>query len=430
VDIKLAIIADDFTGSNDTGVQFSKKGLKTGVTTSPDDIRQALRNLDVLVVDTESRFDTGETAYKKVAYAAGQLTQNGISYIYKKLDSTFRGNIGAEISAAMDAAGASLAIVAPALPSNGRTTENSSQLVNGVPVAETEIGQDPRTPVRSSFIPDIISGQTDKRIGSIAIDDVRKGTENLLRKIIELQAERRQILVIDAITNEDLAAIAGAVPYIDEKVVLVGSAGFAEHLPEILGFTKKPAADSSTIFIVAGSVSDVTREQINFAKGQGIIEVIDVDLESIFTDSEEKELGRIIKKASSLAAEGKDIAIRSARTRELIDYARDLGKRQGLGSIEVSEKIARFLGKAAKEICSGLAPGGIMLTGGDVAIKSAEVMKISGILIKDEILPGVPFGYFMSEQYGHIPVVTKAGAFGKEDAVVKIIEFLKGRDKR
>ncbi len=119
---KLAVIADDFTGANDTGVQFSKKGLKTIVVTNTQNVENVLEKLDVLVIDTESRVADKKTAYEKVSETVKTLKSHGFEFIYKKLDSTLRGNIGIEIAAAMDAAGVNLALVAPALPSNGRTT--------------------------------------------------------------------------------------------------------------------------------------------------------------------------------------------------------------------------------------------------------------------------------------------------------------------
>ena len=48
---KLAIIADDFTGSNDTGLQLHKKGALTGIIINFSGINKALEELDVVVID-------------------------------------------------------------------------------------------------------------------------------------------------------------------------------------------------------------------------------------------------------------------------------------------------------------------------------------------------------------------------------------------
>jgi uncharacterized protein YgbK (DUF1537 family) len=40
-----------------------------------------------------------------------------------------------------------MAVIAAAIPSAGRTTQNGLCLVNGVPLLETEFASDPKTPV-------------------------------------------------------------------------------------------------------------------------------------------------------------------------------------------------------------------------------------------------------------------------------------------
>ena len=54
--VKLLMIADDFTGALDTGVQFAKKGICTQIFTKQklekNDIKE---ETEVLVVDRESR---------------------------------------------------------------------------------------------------------------------------------------------------------------------------------------------------------------------------------------------------------------------------------------------------------------------------------------------------------------------------------------
>jgi hypothetical protein len=51
--MKMIVIADDFTGSNDTGVQLAKKGARTEVMLTP--AQKPSRRADVLVINTESR---------------------------------------------------------------------------------------------------------------------------------------------------------------------------------------------------------------------------------------------------------------------------------------------------------------------------------------------------------------------------------------
>jgi len=421
---RLAVIADDFTGASDTGVQFSKKGLKTIVVTDAQNVENVLEKLDVLVIDTESRFADKETAYEKVSEAVKTLKFHEFELIYKKLDSTLRGNIGAEIAGAMDAAGVNLALVVPALPSNGRTTIGGIHMVHQIPLERTETARDPITPVQYSYIPDIIALQTNKKIDIINLQEVMKGTKNIVKKVRELVSRGVEIVVMDALTNEDLNSIAKSLPLLGD-LIMAGSAGLAEHLPDALELVDGKKAGNGSVVVVAGSVSDVTREQINLAAMDVSVEVLDLDIEGVFSEKYRDEIENLVKKVENLAKNDKDIIIRSAKTREKVDFARKLGANQGLTHKQVSEKIAHFMGELAFNVCKKVKIKGLVLTGGDIAIKAAKLMGASGTLIKYEILPGIPYGYFISEDFKDLPVVTKAGAFGQKDALVKIIDFLR-----
>ncbi len=425
MELKLAIIADDFTGANDTGVQFSKKGLKTGVVTDIKTISTALQELKVVVVDTESRYDGAEEAYVKVRDSAGILRDNGVDYLYKKIDSTFRGNIGAEITAAMDAMGAKWAFIAPALPSHGRTTLKGKQLIYGKPVAETEMAQDPKNPVSHSYIPDIIALQTKKKSLVIPLSAIRKGKEHLASKLTNLRREGWELLVFDSETNEDLQIIAQTINHFAQKPVLVGSAGLAEQLPEALGLV----ADTDTpgaVIIIAGSVNDTTRKQVDYAIREGWARSIDLDIGKVLGAEYKGELQAVTKRVLELAGDKKGIIIRTAKSKGAVAEAWAVGEKIGLGKYEVSERIAGFLGQVTKAICDSINVKGLMLTGGDTAIKVAAALDAAGTIIGDEVLPGIPWGHFISDEYGDIRVVTKAGGFGAEDSIAKIIEFLKG----
>lgn len=88
------------------------------------------------------------------------------------MDSTLRGNIGAEIEA-LAGDDFPLVIVAIGAPSVGRTTIQGVCYVDKLPLIETEFASDPKSPIRSSRISDIISSQTDWPIQNIFLNDVR-----------------------------------------------------------------------------------------------------------------------------------------------------------------------------------------------------------------------------------------------------------------
>jgi 2-keto-3-deoxygluconate permease len=424
---KTVIIADDFTGSNDTGVQFAKKGLKSIVTTRMKHSRQLMNEADVLVIDIESRFDSPEIAYKKAFEAGNILKYNNIHYIYKKLDSTMRGNIGAELSGLMDSLNASHALIAPAFPSNNRINRNGIVLVNGVMLEQTEFSKDPRTPVDKSAIQDILAKQTDKSSALIGLDSVRSGKAGLSAKLKELMEKDIRLIIFDAETDADLDTIASVSAQTKKKIIFSGSTGFAEFLPSNLGLT---GSEKSIAIVLAGSVSDVTRRQIEYAESHKEVSIIDVDLNSILAGAGETEKNRIMQNVRCSDSAGIDVIIRTAATADKVDHAFIEGEKKGLNRNEVSDIIARFLGETGAALVKEIQPRGIVLTGGDTAINVSRALNVSGTSISDEIQPGIPCGYFLEDAYKDIMIVSKAGGFGREDAILDILGYLHSKRKK
>ena len=431
---KIVIIADDFTSAMDNGAGFSEKGLKTVIITDIHHIEKAFNNVDVLVIDTESRLDKKEDAFQKVMKIAKILNNYRIDYIYKTIDSTLRGNIGAEIEALMDATRRDLCFVAPAYPTNGRTTVGAMQFYHWVPLENTEFFQDPINPVSQSFIPDIISLQTRKKVGVINLRVIMQGIKAILCKIKDLIEEEVEIIVFDAISNENLLNIARTIPLINKPVIIVGSTGWAEHLPESLEIIKKRKKDNNkVVLVISGSLSDVTGRQIIYASKNTDIVIIDINLKKIFSRNYEEETIKITNQAMNYMNKGQHVIIRSAKNREFVNLTNQIANTMGLTDFQASERIAFFLGKVAFCICKNMKMKiqGLVLTGGDISIKTIKAMNISQTIVQEEVLPGIPSGCFINKEFKDIRVVVKAGAFGEESAIVKIIEFLmkEGKNK-
>jgi len=443
----LGIIADDFTGSNDTGVQFSKKGARTAVVFDGSRLGTNDAPASVVVIDTESRFDSPQAAAAKVGAAAEALSRLGVKHMYKKLDSTMRGNIGAEIEAAMKASGRRRAVLAPALPSNGRTTVGSQCLVNGVPVADTEIRRDPRTPVLSSSIPEIIAAQSGLQVRSVGVEPVRSGV-NAVRSAIEAgnSSDAIEIVVIDAETDDDLSVIGEAVSGLDEGVLLVGTAGLAGHLPSSMYSgteatpegTRSANAGSSVggsglpFLFVIGTVSTVTREQIEqLLSVEPAVQDIMVDLGALFA-TPDTEHARVLQAAKGALGQGHHCVVRTTRRDDDAARAIEIAAGHGIDSVEAGSRPAQFLGRLCSTLMSEVKLGGLFISGGDTAIRVAEARGATGFVVGVEVLPGIPAGSFVQPdvdptraQASTYPVITKAGGFGKPDALLGIFRYMK-----
>jgi uncharacterized protein YgbK (DUF1537 family) len=158
--VQLLSLADDLTGALEVGAKFAMRGVESAVT-----IERRLRpESQVLVIDTETRHLAPSEAAKVVYGLASEASSRGITRIFKKTDSTLRGNIGAELDAVMQAFPGQPLIYAPAYAEMGRTLREGSLYVDGQLVHESSFGSDALNPVRDSFVPNVIAQQSARRV--------------------------------------------------------------------------------------------------------------------------------------------------------------------------------------------------------------------------------------------------------------------------
>lgn len=418
--IKLAVIADDLTGSNDTGVQYSKQGLETIVVTKLENIPKIKDRADVIVFDSESRADESEIAYSKVKKAAEALKKIGIDIVYKKIDSTLRGNIGPELNAIMDVFNYNLAILIPAFPANKRITVGGHQLIDQVPLNLTEISKDPLTPVKESHVPSLIKKQTKRNVMHIPLSKVMNPSD-LTEELKRIKKEKSGIVIIDAVTQNDLKTIAKILSIVGLERLTSGPAGLAEEMPEALGLvTGKPAV------LISGSVSEVTMRQINKVEEVLGAEAIKLDVNKIIKEEElkNKEIDRVLKNVKANILKKRDSIITSAISKEAVEENIEFGSKLGLSSVEISKEIATTFGEITNKI-AGENIAGLILTGGSIAISALKAMEALGVKVTKEIMPGIPRGIVIGGKFDGFRVITKAGAFGDEFALLDCLKQLK-----
>lgn len=111
----IGVVADDTTGANDIGLMFSKNHYTVKILTFHEDLNLGDKP-DVLIIDTDSRLDSGEESYQKVFKATNILEKLGCTHYFNKTCSVFRGNIGKEFDAMLDALNEDFAVISLAFP--------------------------------------------------------------------------------------------------------------------------------------------------------------------------------------------------------------------------------------------------------------------------------------------------------------------------
>jgi len=251
----LTIVADDLTGACDAGTLFARRA-PVPVTVWPDPPVPA----EVAVVDTESRHLARDEATERVSGAVAR--RPGATSWFKKIDSTLRGHVGAEIVALLEATSTSSAVTCPAFPSQGRVVVDRVLRVEGTAVAH---------------VVDWIRSETDRPLAWIPLAEVRAGVAVLAARLARLTGT---IAVADAETDGDLDTIVGAALALDRAPLLAGSAGLAQPLAERLGLSAERALlPGGRWLVVAGSLHPATRRQVAEARRAGFRVIATADTE-------------------------------------------------------------------------------------------------------------------------------------------------------
>lgn len=411
--IRLLMIADDFTGALDTGVQFAACGVTTRVITDRTVSLEKYKDAcEVLVVDAETRHLAARDAYAVVAKIVSQAATLGISHIYKKTDSALRGNVGAELTALLEASGEHQLPFLPAFPQMGRNTVDGIHYIGDKPVAESVFGADPFEPVIHSRVSDLIGEQS-----SVTVSSCPALTDN------ESICENPGILVFDASSVEALAQTGQRLLSEGKLRIMAGCAGFGAVLPKLLKLgTGKPVPMPKldpNFLVICGSVNPITVAQVDRAEREGFLRIRLVpeqklDPEHWITKAGEQEfqiLRGILSKYRCRIIDTND----SGGNKATADYA----AQHGMSIEDVRQAVSRSIGYLVSRLFPDSNMGTLLITGGDTLLQCMDYMDIHEIEPLCEMDSGVVLSRFTYQGYTRY-VISKSGGFGKEDLLIKL----------
>lgn len=367
---QLLILADDLTGAADTGAFFPRCGRRTLVRFAPGPTLGA----EVLALCTHSRhLDAAAAAQAQVrALSEGGVWAPGTA-VYKKIDSTLRGQPAAELAAVLAALDRRRVLVAPAFPAQRRTIIGGRLYVAGVPVDEGAEGE----------------GSLGAVFAGVGLTLQPLPLPALRAPGLPAMLQEEGCWLADSDSDEDLWRLAQAslAAGID---LWCGSAGLARALgaarwPGVEEELDLPAPRPRPVLVVVGSRHPKSAEQV------GVL----VQAGAVLGGPNQRE-GAL---RAALGAGG--IAVLSAA---------------GLPEGEPDE-VAGLLAAAAHRLANSTEIGGMVLTGGDTARAVAAELGSSAIWLRGEVEPGLPWGLLADGLHAGLRVATKAGGFGGPEAL-------------
>jgi len=420
------IIADDLTGANDAGVQFSKKGYHTIVSILEESGNIIIpEKTDVLVIDTETREIDDKTARQRIRNVLKKLNFNDKDIFYKKVDSTLRGCIGAELEELMSVLKKDICVFAPSYPCYHRVIKDGYLFVDGKLLGLSKYSKSDLKAKEASFIPYLLSKQTSLLIARIDLIDVTKGQEVIFKKLNKLYQQGNKIIIVDATEEVHLKNIFNSINRFEGSVLYAGSAGLANCFPKIYNKNRKfkPNIKKNTgpVLIVSGSRNPITKFQISHLKGEIDFFELNIDIEQIISNGK-RILEQYLIDSIAVIKNGQHLVIHTNplyNEKEKINNK--LMQKYNLSFRELELAIRKFLGELTANIIRKSPVRNLILTGGDLALGVCSTLGIKNLHIMAELLPGIPLSIANLKDFS-LKIVTKAGGFGEKDTLYKLIK--------
>ena len=441
----IGAIADDLTGATTVGVLLSRSGIRTAAIFSDSGLNQNARlsQYDGLIVSTDSRALLKEQAYAEVQKATKSLKLLGIQQFSKRTDTTLRGGIGTEIDAMLDELGEEyVAVMVPSMPKSRRIMVGGFSLIEGVPLIKTQVFNDVKTPVRENYIPRLISEQSKRQVGLVTIDSVMAGQITLQEALVASREAGNQIILVDAVSEDDVDAIASALIDLQWKVLSVDPGALTEKLalrkcdthpveqdPRTKeAFQIPKVAPQKMVIIAAGSATEVTKKQMENLcadKRNQRVHLNAIDL-ILNTDEAIRDALDVIVNTINKHPKAKSIIIETALKGRRLDlnetdtkYNLALGECSKRINVALGEIVGQLINRIGKERVAGL-----YMTGGDTMVNVCSRLHVQSIELIDYVIPQTDIGRFIDGEYKGMPFICKGGMTGNDNIVSEIVERL------
>jgi D-threonate/D-erythronate kinase len=378
------LLSDDLTGACDTGVQFARHGLSAEVWIEvPGGLS---REAKVAVFNTDSRGDEPGIAVTKIQRAAGVFRNFMPAIVFKKIDSTLRGNVGRELDATIRLFDRSFAVVAPAFPGMQRVVQNGVlKWQDHFTAGKIDVG-------------DLLEKQGIPRGQIWVADAVRRNASFVESAAKAGSPSQPRIVVADCQKQSDLEDLVSCTFPHRHRCLWVGSAGLGLALADKVGtrLSERPAPvlRNGSILFWIGSTHPVSSGQREVLVQNS--SAVQIPLES----GSWQTARRVIQQGRPLVVILKQEAGTRVALRRLLDGLRDL---------EISAMV---------------------LAGGDTASLVCKESGVETIRLIDEMSSGIAWGYFSGGPWDGLPVATKGGGFGMPDALLRCSEFFSSGRKQ
>ena len=429
-------VADDFTGATDLAAALHSRGLRAAVVIGDRPVPDAqVAGLDAVVVALKSRTAPVEEAVGASLGAADRLLGWGADRFYLKycstFDSTDEGNIGPVLDALRERLGTDRSVVVPAFPTNGRTVRDGSLWVGDDLLEDSSMRHHPLTPMTRSRLRDLLSPQTPATVTEIGLDVVRRGADALRQA---LDAAPAGYLVVDAVEDEDLRAIAQATA---GHRLVSGGAGLALGLDPVVpdaavatdaastgtaGTRAAGAADDAAVpfpsfsrrrLVVCGSASTTTQAQVAAAVAAGH-PTRKVDIAQALADPE-AETASLAEWVRGLDDASVPVVYSVGQPSDVVPAAEAVPAGGAGAVVSAADAVEAVLSGLVLDLVADGTVDQVVVAGGETSGAVVGCLGVGLLTIGPLLAPGVCWSAATTDDGREVALVLKSGNFGAVD---------------
>jgi len=427
--ILLAFYGDDFTGSTDALEFLTRAGATTALFIEPPSAEQLKKypGLNAFgVAGTTRAMSPGQMELTLIP-AFEQLKQTGTRHVHYKVCSTFdsspaTGSIGKAIDTGASVFKNTFTPLLVAAPVLGRYCLFGNLFArmgigsNGAIYRldrHPSMSHHPVTPADESDLRLHLAKQTAKKTGLIDILQTAAPKETIKNEIELLVKKGMDIILFDALYQEQLLAIGELIDdYAGDKTLFsVGSSGiemalgkYWNHSNTLQPVTEWPhPGKAEPMLVICGSCSPVTAAQIINAKAKGF-EELSLDAAAVCNNDNHVILSAILKAAEWLEL-GKNVIVHTG------------GAANKQRTYLPADKLGKALGFIARQVVAQTAIERVVIAGGDTSSYAARVMGIESVQMIAALIPGAPLcrATAPGSPLDGLEVNFKGGQVGSED---------------
>lgn len=396
----LLILADDVTGAADCAARCKGVGLPATIVLTLPTAGAWPRG--AVALSSDSRYLTPAAAAASVhdLFRAVQQAIPPLAIYYKKIDSTLRGNIGAELAALLTLVASTTsqpcAVISPGFPAHGRG------LIDGYLVYD-------QAATARVHLPTLLQQQTALPQTAVALAVVRAGVAPLAAALARGYEAGAQLFVVDGITEADLSTIYQATQQALPQALFCGSAGLmgiiaaalvAQGEPVRLPTAFRPPL-ASPLLAVVGSGSLMAHRQLQQLRQAAKVDIYEVDL------AQQQQMRRVAGDGSHVACA---LHLPPPLPNALLEGA-------------LARQYAAALCAVAHGLIQQRQPRTLLLVGGDTAVHLLQLLGIEKLEVECELLPGMPLTRGEAANGQRYQIILKAGNHGDEQTLVTLFSY-------